>query len=67
MWGGKAQAEVRLRSNPKGPIAMEKLGALQLCTRGGKLQRTEEKIVHQELEFNPPEPAVLKGLGTLRV
>ena len=37
MWGGKGQAEVRLRNNPKGPgknIAVGKLETLKLCTRG---------------------------------
>lgn len=46
---------------------MGKMRTLKLCTGGGKPQRTEEQIVHQELELNPPDPPVLKGTGKFRL
>lgn len=69
VWGAKGQAEVRLRSNPKGPGKTIARGNWdpEAVHWGGMLPRTEERIVHQELKLNPPDPPVLEGLGRFRV
>lgn len=69
VWGAKGQAEVRLRSNPKGPGKTIARGNWdpEAVHWGGMLPRTEECIVHQELKLNPPDPPVLEGLGRFRV
>ena len=51
MWGGKGQAEVRSIKGPGRPAAVGEMETLMPCTGGGKLQRTEEQIVHRELEL----------------